>query len=64
MPRGIRVTKAELSARVATRASMFRAGAHTAVDAMFSTIAGALSSGQTVGIVDFGIFSTKSRLAR
>ena len=43
---------------------MTRAGAHAAVNAMFSTIADALASGETVRIAGFGTFSTRSRPAR
>ena len=58
------MTKAELAARVAAQASMSRAGADAAVNAMFSTIADALADGETVTIAGFGTFSTKSRSPR
>ena len=58
------MTKTQLAARVAAQASMSRAGAHAAVNAVFSTIADALAGGETVTIAGFGTFSTKSRPAR
>ena len=58
------MTKAQLAARVATQASMSRTGAAAAVNAVFSAVADALASGETVTIADFGTFSTKSRPAR
>ena len=58
------MNKAELSARVAARTSMSRPSADAAVSAVLSTIADALASGETVRIVGFGTFSTRSRSAR
>ena len=58
------MTKAQIAARVAARASMSRAGADAAVNAVFPTIADALAGGETVTIAGFGTFSTKSRPAR
>lgn len=58
------MNKAELSARVAARASMAKAGADAAVSAVFATIAEALASGETVRIAGFGTFSTTPRPAR
>ena len=58
------MNKAELSARVATRTSMSKAGADDAVTAVFSTIADALSRGETVTIAGFGTFSARPRPAR
>ena len=58
------MTKTQLAALVAAETSMSKAGADIAVNAVFSTIAGALASGETVAISGFGTFSTKSRPAR
>lgn len=58
------MTKAQLAARVAAQASMSRAGADAAVNAMFSAIADALAGGETVTIAGFGTLSTKSRPGR
>ena len=56
--------KAELSARVATKTTLSKAGDDDAVTAAFSTIADPLASHKTVRITGFGIFSTRSRPAR
>ena len=61
---GTRMNKAELSARVTARTSMSKPSADAAVSAVFSTIADALASGETVRIAGFGAFSTRSRPAR
>ena len=58
------MNKAELSARVAVRTSMSMLSADAAVSAVFSTIADALASGETVRVAGFGTFSTRSRAAR
>ena len=58
------MNKAELSARVATRMSMSKAGADAAVRVVFSTIADAVAGGEIVAIAGFGTFLTKSRAAR
>ena len=58
------MTKAQLTDRVAARASMSRAGADAAVNAVFSTIADALAGGETVTIAGFGTFAINSRPAR
>ena len=58
------MTKAQLAARVAAQASMSRARADAAVNAVFLTIADALAGGEPVTIAGFGTFSTKSRPAR
>ena len=54
--RGTHVNKTELPARVATRASLSRAGAHAGVNALFSAVADALAGGETVTIAGFGTF--------
>ena len=58
------MNKADLAARVATRASLSRADADAAVSAVFSAIAEALGRGESVRIAGFGSFSTRSRPAR
>ena len=55
------MNKADLSARIATEASLSRAGAS---DAVFSTIDDALASSETDRIASFGTSSMKSRPAR
>ena len=58
------MNKAELSARVTARTPMSKPGADAAVSAVFSTIADALASSETVRIAGFGTFSTRSPPAR
>ena len=55
------MNRAELAARVAARTSMSKAGVDAAVNAVFSTIAVALASGETVTIVGFGTGSERVR---
>ena len=56
--------KSELSSHVATEASLSKAQADSALDAVFSAIGEALASGQSVVIAGFGTFATKTRAAR
>ena len=58
------MNKRELAAQVATRISLSKSDADAAVSAVFSAIADALASGETVTIAGFGAFSTRSRPAR
>ena len=58
------MTKRELAAQVAARTSLSKSDADAAVSAVFSAIADALASGETVTIAGFGAFSTRSRPAR
>ena len=58
------MNKRELAAQVATRISLSKSDADAAVSAVFSTIADALASGESVTIAGFGAFSTRSRPAR
>ena len=58
------MTKRELAAHVATRTSLSKSDADAAVSAVFSAIADALASGETVTITGFGVFSARSRPAR
>ena len=56
--------KAYVTAQVAGRASLTKAQARSAVNAVFEVIRDALANGDTVSITGFGRFSTKSRAAR
>ena len=56
--------KADLTAEVSGRASLTKAQARSAVDAVFEVIRDALTNGDTVSVTGFGRFSTKSRAAR
>ena len=58
------MTKSELSTHVAAQASLSKAAADRAVNAVFSTITGALAKEETVTIAGFGTFATKRRPAR
>ena len=56
--------KADIAAQVAGRASLTKAQAKSAVNAVFEVIRDALANGDTVSVTGFGRFSTKSRPAR
>ena len=56
--------KSELVSHVASEATLPKAQAERAVDAVFSAIGDALASGESVVIAGFGTFTTKSRAAR
>ena len=58
------MNKTELSSRVAAGASLSKADAASAVNAVFSTIAAALAEGEPVAIAGFGTFATRTRAAR
>ena len=58
------MTKSELSTQVAAQASLTKASADAAVNAVFSAITDALSNGETVTLTGFGTFSVRSREAR
>ena len=58
------MTKSELSTHVAAQASLSKAAADRAVNAVFSAITGALAKEETVTIAGFGTFATKRRPAR
>ena len=58
------MNKTELASSVATRTSVTRATADSAVAAVFATIAEALARGEKVSIAGFGTFATRSRPAR
>ena len=56
--------KSDLSAHVATEASMTKAQASAVVDVVFSAISDSLARDESVAIAGFGTFSTKTRGAR
>lgn len=56
--------KSDIVAHVAGDASLSKAQAQSAVDAVFEAIREALGNGDTVSVTGFGTFSTKSRRAR
>lgn len=58
------MNKAELIEAVSAQASIEKADAARAVDAVFDAITGALKSGDTVALVGFGTFNVKARAAR
>jgi len=58
------MNKAELIEAVAADASLSKADAGRAVDAIVDSISSALSKGQQVAVVGFGTFSVKHRAAR
>ncbi len=58
------MNKAELIEAVASRASLSKTDAAGAVEAVFDSIAHALSNRNTVSLIGFGTFSTSDRAAR
>jgi DNA-binding protein HU-beta len=58
------VNKNDLVSSVAESAGLTKAEAGKAVDAVFDSIKGALSSGDEVRLVGFGTFSVSKRAAR
>ena len=58
------MTKSELSTQVAAQASLTKASADAAVNAVFSAITDALANGETVTLTGFGTFSVRTRGAR
>ncbi len=58
------MNKTELIDAVAARAAISKSDAGNAVDAVFSTIEGALSREDTVSLIGFGTFSISDRAAR
>ena len=56
--------KSDLSARVAAEASLSKADAESAVNAVLGSIGDALAKGETVSIAGFGTFTVKDRPAR
>ena len=58
------MNKTDLASSVATRTSITKATADSAVAAVFATIAEALTRGEKVSIAGFGTFATRSRPVR
>ncbi len=58
------MNKSELIAAVADSASLSKADAERAVDAVFDTVKKALKSGDSIALVGFGTFTVRSRAAR
>ena len=58
------MNKSDIAARVAGRTSLSIAQANDAVNAVFETIQQGLSEGDTVTLIGFGTFSTKTRAPR
>ncbi len=58
------MNKSELIEAVAGSADLTKADAGRAVDAVFSSIEGALSRGDSLSLVGFGTFSISHRAAR
>jgi DNA-binding protein HU-beta len=58
------MNKAELIDAVTTQASLQKADATRAVDAVFDAITAALKAGDSVALVGFGTFTVKGRAAR
>ena len=56
--------KPDIASHVTIHASLSRAVADAAVNAVFTAITGALARGETVTITGFGRFSTRARPAR
>jgi DNA-binding protein HU-beta len=58
------VNKTELVDHIARQASISKATARKAVDALTSGVTAALAKGESVGIVGFGTFKPAKRVAR
>lgn len=58
------MNKAEFIAAVAEAASLSKADAGRAVDAVISTITSTLKSGDSINLVGFGTFAVRERAAR
>ncbi len=58
------MNKSELIDAVAADASLSKADAGKALDAMLSAVTGALKGGDSVSLVGFGTFQVKDRAAR
>jgi DNA-binding protein HU-beta len=58
------MNKSDLIEAVAEAADISKAAAGRAVEAMTTTIAGALKGGETVSLIGFGTFAVKERAAR
>lgn len=62
--KGFSVNKSELIDAIAESADISKAAAGRALDAMTSSITGALKKGDQVTLIGFGTFSVKDRAAR
>lgn len=58
------MNKSELVEAVSSAADLSKSDAARAVDAVFDSISGALSDGDKVSLVGFGVFSVRERAAR
>ena len=58
------MNKAELTESVAAQTGLTKTDAGNAVDAVFDSIEGALSRGDSVSLIGFGTFSVSNRAAR
>ena len=58
------MNKSDMVARVADRTSLSRVQAQDALNAVLEVIRDGLSNGDTITLIGFGTFSTKSRAAR
>ena len=58
------MNKSELIEAISAEADLSKAGAGRALDAVISSVTGALKDGESVSLVGFGTFSVKARAAR
>lgn len=58
------MNKSDLADQVADRIGVSRAAAGAAVDAVFDAVRDALTKGEEVRIIGFGVFGTRNRPAR
>ena len=58
------MNKTDLISQISENASMTKADAGAALDAMIKTITDALASGEDVSLIGFGTFTVKERAAR
>jgi DNA-binding protein HU-beta len=58
------MTKQDLVAQVAKQSNLSMRAAKAAVDAVFSTVAGAMKRGEKVVVTGFGTFLVRKRAAR
>ena len=64
LPVTSRLTKQDIVTKVAEVAGLSKKDASAALDAVISTIRGALADGNAVGLAGFGTFEVKTRAAR
>jgi DNA-binding protein HU-beta len=58
------MNKSELIEAITAEADLSKAAAGRALDAVISSVTGALKDGESVSLVGFGTFSVKARAAR